>query len=135
MNIYFDEHDSSLGAAAASGDDRRIVECLENGIELATHLLGLLSNTTKDSWWVPFEIGSARRKGAHIGYTLFEGVDNLPSYLRIARLIASEKELKDWARELKSVVLWEKRAYDPPPSIPGLSRERSNSSVKFRTAT
>lgn len=135
VNVYFDEYDAALGAAAKAGDDRKIVECLERGIEVSSHLLGVLSATTKDSWWVPFEIGSARRKGAQVGYTLLNDVDNLPSYLKIARLIASEKELKDWARELKSTGLWEQKAYDPPPSIPYLSRDRSSSSVKFRSVS
>jgi hypothetical protein len=134
VNIYFDANDASLGVAAASGDDRRIVECLERGIEVSTHLIGVLSSATRDSWWVPFEIGSARRKGAKIGYALLEGVDNLPSYLRISRLIASEKELRDWALELRSFSLWAKRASGLPPNISGLSRERSSSSVKFRNA-
>jgi len=135
VNIYFDEHDAALGAAAISGDDKKIVECLERGIEVSSHLLGLLSTATKDSWWVPFEIGSARRKRAHIGYILLNDVDNLPSYLKIARLVASERELKDWARELKNIVLWEQKAYEPPPSIPYLSRERNSSSVRFRNVS
>lgn len=130
VDIYFDEQDAELEAAVAANDDKRIVACLERGVEFSTHLLGVLSPNTKDSWWVPFEIGSARRKKADVGYILIREVDNLPSYLKIATLVKDQDELKNWARSLKTVSLWERKAYEPAPRVPGLPLTRT--SVRFR---
>lgn len=130
VDIYFDEQDTELEAAVAANSDKGIVECLERGLDFSTHLLGVLSPNTKDSWWVPFEIGSARRKKAEVGYILIKDVDDLPSYLKIATLVKNQDELKNWARSLKEVYLWERKAYEPAPKVPGLPSVRA--SVRFR---
>ena len=99
-DIYFDNDDPALEDAVARGDDEAIVHFVEQGICESTHLLGIISPVTRDSWWVPFEIGSARRLQLSIAYVLVNHVDDLPSYLNIATLLEDMSALDNWAHAL-----------------------------------
>jgi hypothetical protein len=58
VDIYLSESDEHLQEALRKGDHEKIVQYIEVGIASSTHLLGILSNRTKGSWWVPFRIWS-----------------------------------------------------------------------------
>jgi len=53
VDYYFDENDEELQLADEQDDDLKVVGCIENGIERCSHLLGIITEHTKDSWWVP----------------------------------------------------------------------------------
>src|SRR2546421_12433050 len=59
VDIYFDEKDRLLKQAADLDDEEKIVTCIEAGLDNCTHLLGVITENTKRSWWVPYEIGGA----------------------------------------------------------------------------
>lgn len=63
VDYYFDEDDEELQIADEQNDHVKVANCIENGLESCTHLLGIITNHTKGSWWVPYEIGSARGRG------------------------------------------------------------------------
>lgn len=96
VDIYFDENDTILRAAAASGSDRAIVACIEDGLSRATHLLGLITKHTFNSWWVPYEIGGATGRQRPCGHIVASDVDRLPSYVRVAPLLLDIYELTRW---------------------------------------
>lgn len=98
VDVYFDEDDYMLTVAAAQGDDTAVVKFIEDGIKVSTHILAVISNKTKESWWVSFEIGSGRRKGCHIAYVALEDVTSLPSYLKIATKITADASLATWIK-------------------------------------
>jgi hypothetical protein len=123
VNVYIDEIDTPLKEALAKSDHEKIVEYIERGIAVCSHILTVISNNTKGSWWVPFEIGSARRANLEVAHTILEEVKNLPSYLQIATLIKDEIELKSWAKKVSTIVLKAEGSY-PTPSIPGLPQVR-----------
>jgi MTH538 TIR-like domain (DUF1863). len=59
----------------------RLTQHLREALDECTHLLAAVSNNTKNSWWVPFEIGLATEKDYPIStYALDE--TTLPDYLR-----------------------------------------------------
>lgn len=92
--------DSDLATHLATQVERRGLDTyldviddalLKDGPELADHLLArmsqcqqliaVLSNQTKGSWWVPWEIGVGSEKGFRMASYSRQSVD-LPSYLR-----------------------------------------------------
>lgn len=104
-NIYFSEQDAKLKEAVATGDDQKIVESIDGAIEISTHLLGIVSNRTKGSWWVPYEFGASRKAQMSVALLLLEEVSELPSYLKIARVLRDSDDLNKWAKELSPMVL------------------------------
>jgi len=123
VNIYFSDQDDALQHAVEIEDHDHIVEYIENGIIASSHLLGVISNNTKGSWWVPFEIGAARQKKAEVAYLLLEEVDHVPSYLEISTLLAGLNDLSKWIkRHIKSGSLWERSDLeDVLPYVPGVA--------------
>lgn len=67
------------------------------GVEKCTHLLTIVSATTKISWWVPFEIGAATR-GAKRITTYHRDDSTLPDYLKIWPVLRSLAQLETYAR-------------------------------------
>lgn len=99
IDVYIDEHDAPLKVAVSTQDHQKIVEYIERGIELSTHCLVIISKQSKTSWWIPFEIGEARKSNCHMAYIVLEEVDSLPSYLKITQRIESVSCLAIWARK------------------------------------
>ena len=69
VDYYFDENDEELQLADEQNDHLKVVRCIENEIKVCSHLLGIVRKSTRESWWVPYEIGSAtghRRDCAHL---------------------------------------------------------------------
>ena len=124
IDIYFDEYDGLLSVAATSGNTEKVVMYIENGLTYSTHLLGVISTSTKGSWWVPFEIGHARRRTIPVSYLLIDNVDFLPEYLRIASRLKDEYELAEWIRKDLGRQVFVEIKSESSFNIPGL--------VKFR---
>jgi hypothetical protein len=103
-NVYSSENDASLKDALSVADHERVVQSIDKAIDLSTHLIGIISNRTKGSWWVPYEIGGSRRAQLSIALLMLEEVSELPSYLRIARLLRDSDDLTKWATETSSVM-------------------------------
>lgn len=131
IDVYFDAHDTALNAATAAGDDALVVDFIELGLDSSTHLLGVLSNRTRGSWWVPFEIGSARGRGRSLAHVVLDDVQDLPSYLSRSHLLVDQHDLRKWATELKADLLWHKSAAEPSLSA-GIPRLRA---VRFKKPT
>jgi TIR domain len=122
VDIYFDEDDYGLSSAASVSDHNKVVDFIELGIATSTHILGVVSNSTRESWWVPYEIGAARQNVVmQVAYVVLDDVKLLPSYFQISKRILSDDELKNWATTLDPTRL--AKTYLPAvprPSIPGL---------------
>lgn len=89
LDIYFDENDEDLQDAVKKNDDKRIALAINKGIEESTHILCLVSDATKSSWWVPYEIGYAKKNGADIATLKLKGIPSVPSYLKIETTLNS----------------------------------------------
>ena len=65
LHYYLDEEDEVLQQTLARGHstDRALVESIDQGLAHSTHLLAILSDRTMGSWWVSYEVGSARARG------------------------------------------------------------------------
>lgn len=65
IDIYLDIYDDRLKNAVALGDQLMITKYIEEGLEQSTHIMCLVSQSTVQSWWVPYELGfgkSARKR-------------------------------------------------------------------------
>ncbi|SCZ00075.1 TIR domain-containing protein [Paenibacillus polysaccharolyticus] len=115
MRIFISHKDADTKTALQISDYLRIrsipcyLDVLDNNLEKGTetltnhlkhelnkcsHLLTILSENTKKSWWVPFEIGMASQRDLPIVNFLLEGIQ-LPEYLdywpRLKRLSDLDK--------------------------------------------
>ena len=65
------------------------------------NLLALVTSATKESWWVPFEIGIAFQQEKLLAS--YGSRVNLPSFLYKWPNVQSDTELDSWCRELSSL--------------------------------
>lgn len=70
-----------------------------------THLLAVVSANTKESWWVPWEIGIATEKAFPIS-TYAGGYTTLPEYLRKWPYLNNDVELDLYASVIKTAALY-----------------------------
>lgn len=96
LDVYFDENDDDLQRADQDGDDIAVVACIEKGIAESTMLLGVITENTKDSWWVPYEIGSATGRAKPHAHLITKEVNSLPSYIRASKVLVNLEKLKEW---------------------------------------
>ena len=94
IECYIDDFDEVAGIAQKTN---RITDRILERLEYCTHLLALVTENTEGSWWVPFEIGVARRAPRVIStFTNLYGSD-LPEYLREWPILRRDDELAAYA--------------------------------------
>ncbi|MBL8024810.1 MAG: toll/interleukin-1 receptor domain-containing protein [Fibrobacteres bacterium] len=93
FNTYIDLHDEELQRAVDEMNSKTITECIEKGLVKSSHIICLISNATRKSWWVPFEIGYAKKAGARVLTLKLKGEFELPEYLKISKMILGTKGL------------------------------------------
>src|SRR5262249_16721743 len=125
VDIYLSDSDEYLQTALMNNDDEKIVKYIEQGMESSTHLLGIISNRTRDSWWVPFEFGADRQRMLRIAQLLLEEVIDAPSYLKIAEILRDSDDLSKWATKTLRPAL--KSATElPRPNLPRVAIFKSS---------
>jgi hypothetical protein len=87
INIYLDVDDPGLQQAVARGDDVAITKFIDLGITNSTHLLAIVSEKTKTSWWVSYEVGFGKRNGNGLATLKLKDVTDLPSFLKITTVV------------------------------------------------
>lgn len=96
LDIYLDENDEGLQDAIKRDDDRNIALSINRGIEESTHILCIISDSTKLSWWVPYEIGYAKRHGVDIASLKLKEISTIPSFLKIETTLNNRNELRNY---------------------------------------
>jgi len=116
VHYWFDRDDEDARRAAALGmaGDQALVHAIERGVKHSSQVLGLLSASTRGSWWVPYEIGASRALGRSVSFLVLESIrsmEALPEYVRLAANYWSIDELVRWAASLRG-------GYIKPPALP-----------------
>ncbi len=114
LDYYIDVADAGLQAASASGDSEAVVKAIEEGIRRSTHLIGIVTEATKESWWVPFEIGSSRAAATAAGveptertaYLVDRSVTVLPDYMKVSALLGLPADLSAWISKVVPFGAW-----------------------------
>ena len=101
VNIYLDILDDKLQSATKTNDDKAIVQSIKTGLENSSHLLCLISDKTKLSWWVPYEIGIADQQTKNIASLKLNTTDDVPSFLKIHTTFYNIKEFIRYITPLK----------------------------------
>ena len=100
VDYYLDIDDPELQHAVTTRNHKAITEFIDLGINNSTHLLTVVSEKTKSSWWVPYEVGGARAKGKDLSTLQLKNVD-IPSYLHITRVLKGTKSLNEFIKTVK----------------------------------
>ncbi|MFH1170985.1 MAG: toll/interleukin-1 receptor domain-containing protein [bacterium] len=103
--VYFDEEDAALQAANSGGNDAAVVRYIEEGLASCSHLLGIISNNTKKSWWVPWEMGNAKARTMQMSYLIREDVLELPAYMKIVRPLLGTDDLVSWVTAISRIIV------------------------------
>ena len=59
IDVFYDEFDKLLQDPAKREDPAEVTSIITNALTISTHMICLVSEKTKKSWWVPYEIGFA----------------------------------------------------------------------------
>ena len=100
-DVYFSDLDAALLMAIAhprDNVDEEVVDAIDAGTAKSTHLLGVISNQTRGSWWVPYEFGACRMRKLEIALLLLDDVAELPS-----QLVSGFHLRKIWGHHLQAV--------------------------------
>lgn len=101
VDYWLDVEDDASVSAAQARDDKALSEAIERGIQNSSHLLALLTPRTRESWWVPYEIGAARAYSRSLIFLLHKDLKDRPAWLSLGqRVIASKPDLDTWAQIL-----------------------------------
>jgi hypothetical protein len=101
IDIYLDINDPNLQGAANNNDASGITRFIERGLTNSTHIMCLISADTARSWWVPYELGFAKKAGRHLSTLKLKGDMSLPAYLEITEIILGTKSLNDYLTRVR----------------------------------
>ncbi len=100
INVWLDLDELGFSEPRTDEEHLRLTHTIEAGLKASTHLLALITPSTKGSWWVPFEIGSCRARGKPLAFLLHKEVKYLPSFMKLGISLENKHEFYDWAKEL-----------------------------------
>lgn len=97
-DIYLDIYDGTLQEADENNDVETIVKSIHKGLDYSTHLLCVVTDKSKESWWIPYEIGFAQAKGKKTASIKLKVSEYLPSFLRVndSKVFYTIKELDEY---------------------------------------
>ena len=96
VDIYLDIFDPELQEAVSVENDAKIVDSITSGLKLSDILLCVISDKTKLSWWVPYEIGVADNLGLKIASIRTKEIDEFPSFLKTKQTLDNLSELVEF---------------------------------------
>lgn len=101
IESYIDVFDSTI-----CGDSGELIDYIIEQIESMSGLIAVVSEYTRESWWVPGEFFVAHQNGLLIGTYLLEGTsrESLPSFMRDRwPIIENHDELRKWAKNFRAM--------------------------------
>ena len=91
IKCYLDDLDPDLQGA------RNVTDVILQRLEECSYLMAVVTTNTKASWWVPFEIGVARRAPRYI--TTFTNLSyTLPAYLKEWPILREDLDIDKFAK-------------------------------------
>lgn len=100
VDVYLDVNDSGLQSATRENDSQKIVDCIEDALSKSSHICVLITNKTKGSWWVPYEVGYAKNGKKSIASLLLKDVYDFPDFLEIERKLRGLSDLENYLKEI-----------------------------------
>ncbi len=106
VDTYLDVLDSSI-----NGGGRELTEHIKQNLNSCSDILVVMSQSTKDSWWVPFEIGMSAQVDMPTASFLKSDVV-LPSYLSYWPRLKTAADVDKYVAVRRSVERQMKQRYD-----------------------
>lgn len=97
IDTYLDVLDSSI-----TGDGKALTEHVKQNLNSCTDLIVVMSEQTKTSWWVPFEIGMSAQLDMPTATYLLTSV-TLPDYLSYWPRLRSTADIKKYVQVREQV--------------------------------
>lgn len=92
LGTYIDNNDPSL---QGPNSRKEVAQSINRGLEASTHMIAIISQFSRNSDWVPFEIGIAQQRGLPISAVVQNGVRQ-PEYIDSLVVLKTTDELIDW---------------------------------------
>ena len=124
LDYWFDEDDTCMKEAQYEKSDIKIATCIEQGLDVSSALLSVISSDTWYSKWVPYEIGGARGRQRYfkpftpysfsdpppvphplIAHYLRDIKEKYPAYIALGIPLLTFDEVTQWARSVASILL------------------------------
>ena len=120
IETYLDVVDSAI---LQDGDD--LAKYILASLRKCTHLLAVVSSSTKNSWWVPWEIGAASEREYPLA-TFAHSVASVPEYLEKWPVLTSVRQVVFYVDAMKRGQI-RKRAFESA----GMPTSRSDEAKEF----
>lgn len=104
IDIYLDINDQELQSAVSVGSAVGVTQFIERGLSRSTHIMCLVSASTVGSWWVPYELGFAKKSGKALSTLKLKGQVELPAFLEISEIIRGTKGLNSYLNSIRSTL-------------------------------
>ena len=117
LDIWYDKKDACLPDGSPA---QEIARCVEEGLDIASALLGIITQQTFTSPWPPYEIGGARGRQKFIEpfkdpYESFPDISlnplighlitsiNNPEFVSLGTLLKELEHVKKWAETISDI--------------------------------
>lgn len=100
VNVYLDIEDHELQQAFKDGNHHKITQYIDLGISYSSHVMTLVSDKTKDSWWVPYEVGIGKSRNKELSTLKLKEVRDLPSFLQITKQLKTIGDLNNYLQKV-----------------------------------
>lgn len=105
INVFFDLNDSSLKFYNQNNKPREVTNSIKNGIGESDYMIVIVSPTTMNSVWVPFEIGYAYENMVGDKLVCLRHKDivsrTLPQFLRTKQILEGFSELAEYLKWIR----------------------------------
>lgn len=104
IDVYFDEYDKDLKIQQQNNNPSGVTNAICMGINNSSHMLVIVSPSTIESTWVPFEIGYGFDKTS-LGVLCLKGIPKggLPDYIRTAKVIRDIYDLNQLIENISNI--------------------------------
>ena len=115
IDVFIDVEEPDLQKAVKSHNTNEIVQLIQMGLNNSTHLLALISDDTRTSWWVPYEIGFAKKGGKVIASLLLKKyLYDFPDFLKVEKTMKTIDDLKQFTSQIMPVDFYSNLYYSKP---------------------
>ena len=119
LHYWLDEHDECMQQAQSDISDVQTALCIEQGLDIASALLGIIGPGTFTSPWIPYEIGGARGRQrfskpfnpppsephpliAHLIHDI--DISEAPAFIALGTPLISLDEMRNWAAYIAEIL-------------------------------
>ena len=107
IDVFFDENDPVLNNPEKNIDPVVVTTAINEALEKSTNMICVVSEKTKESWWVPYEIGYVwNNKGfthSSMAILILKSITELPEYLFLVEKVDSIVELDSFLKKISNM--------------------------------